>query len=252
MAGETLTIEEVLDTWSFAEGASPTRPHLILNMICTADGRATIAGRSGPIGGAADGLLFHGLRTLVDAVIIGAQTLRIERYSRIVADPVQSTRRLRRGLAEEALACVVSTSLALDPQLPLLADPRARVAILTQDDRTLPPTAARVVYVRERQDGRLDLPACMKTLRERFAVRTMLCEGGPHLARQLLGSGLLDEVCLTIAPKLVAGRIGSEDADSGVALSILSGAALDPPAQLDLFSVLESDSYLFLRYRISR
>jgi riboflavin biosynthesis pyrimidine reductase len=242
----------VLDGWSFAHGTPPDRPYLILNMICTADGRATVAGRSGPIGGPADRELFHGLRTLVDAVIIGAQTLRAERYNRIVADPIDGTRRLRRGLAQEALACVVSASLALDPELPLLADPRAHVAILTAADGTLPPTAAQVVYVRAARDGVLDLAACMEVLRRRFAVRTMLCEGGPHLAGQLLASGLLDELCLTIAPELVAGDMACGDGDRTGALSILSGAALDPPVRLDLLSVLEADSHLFLRYRISR
>lgn len=250
--GEGITLERLLDALSF--GKRPDRPYVLLNMICTADGRATIEGRSGPIGNRADRELFHGLRTLVDGVLIGAQTLRMERYNRIVADPVERTRRSARGLGEEPLACVVSASLALDPSIPLLADSGARVAVLTPAEGEIHGAAARVSYVRASDEGRLDLRAALGTLRERFAVRTLLCEGGPHLAGHLLASGLLDELFLTIAPKLAAGDVesGAEGGQAQPALSILSGPALDPPVGLELCSLLESESYLFARYRVRR
>jgi riboflavin biosynthesis pyrimidine reductase len=150
---------------------------------------------------------------------------------------------------------VVSASLALDPRIPLLADPAARVAVLTASAGTLPPVAARTFYVRASDDnGALDLRAALGVVRERFAVRTLLCEGGPHLAGQLLAAGLLDELFLTIAPKLAGGDVVSE-AEGGhhqPALSIVSGPPLEPPVQLELASLLESDSYLFLRYRVRR
>ena len=61
-----------------ARGSSsaPGRPRVLLNMVSTADGRATIGGRSGPIGGRADRELFHALRTAVDAVMVGADGAR--------------------------------------------------------------------------------------------------------------------------------------------------------------------------------
>ncbi len=61
-------------------------------MVSTADGRASIAGRSGPIGNRADRELFHGLRTAVDAVMAGAGTVRAERYGRIVRGRVAQAR----------------------------------------------------------------------------------------------------------------------------------------------------------------
>jgi riboflavin biosynthesis pyrimidine reductase len=225
---------------------------VLLNMIATADGRATIAGRSGPLGNQADRELFHGLRTLVDAVMVGAQTLRTERYNRLVADPVERTRRHKRGLGEEPLACIVSSYAALDPTIPLLADPGARVAILTPSDATIPDVAAKVSYVRAERDGMLDMARCMGILRERYAVRALLCEGGPHLAFELVGAGLLDELFLTLAPKLVGGDIGLMSGAAGSALSILSGGALDPPVALELRAAFESESYLFLRYAVVR
>ena len=250
--GEGLAIGDVLDSLSFGEHAG--RPYVLLNMIASADGRATVEGRSGGLGGEADHELFHGLRTLVDGVLIGARTLRTERYNRIVDDAADRTRRLAHGLGEEPLACVVSASLALDPSIPLLADASAHVAILTPSEGTIPGLKARVAYVRASDAGRLDLRAALATLRGRFAVRTLLCEGGPHIASELLGGGLLDELFLTIAPKLVSGEVDSDPdgAHTQPPLTILSGPALEPPVQLELRSLLESDSYLFAHYRVRR
>ena len=55
---------------------------MVANFVVTADGRATVGGRSGPIGGAADHELFHALRGQVDAVLVGTRTLAVERYGR--------------------------------------------------------------------------------------------------------------------------------------------------------------------------
>jgi riboflavin biosynthesis pyrimidine reductase len=217
------------------------RPRVLLNMISTLDGRATLGGRSGALGNAADHALFHALRAVVDAVMVGAGTARAEHYGRIVRE--ESTRELRRarGLAEEPLACIVSGRLALGSDTPLLADPAARVAILTASEASVPDCAAQIEYVRAARDGRLDLAAALEEVAAR-GVRTVLCEGGPHLNGQLLQAGLVDELFLSLSPLLAGGD------PTGEALRILAGVDLDPPVTLELLDVLESESYLFLRY----
>jgi riboflavin biosynthesis pyrimidine reductase len=223
-----------------------SRPHVLLNMIATVDGRATLGGRSGPLSGPADRELFHGLRAGVDAVLVGAGTARAERYGRMI--PAEANRRLRRkrGLDEEPLACIVSGRLALDADLPLLATPSARVAVVTASAASLPPTAADVDYVRSGQEGVLDLSGALSELRSRFGVGSVLCEGGPHLARQLFGDALIDELFLSVSP-----RLGGGEPAAGEALRILAGAELDPAVELELLGVLRRDSYLFLRYGVS-
>jgi riboflavin-specific deaminase-like protein len=220
------------------------RPYVLLNMVSTLDGRATLGGRSGALGNAADHELFHALRSVVDAVMVGAGTARAEHYGRLIRD--ESTRELRRtrGLAEEPLACIVSGRLALGPDTPLLADPRARVAILTTSEASVLDCAAQIEYVRAARNGRLDLQAALGELAARFGVRTLLCEGGPHLNGQLLEAGLVDELFLSLSPLLAGG-----DA-TGEALRILAGVDLDPPVTLELLGVLESESHLFLRYGV--
>ncbi len=221
------------------------RPRVILNMACTADGRATVGGRSGPIGDRADRELFHALRTAVDAVLVGAGTVRAERYRRLVRDETHRRLRRARGLAEEPLACIVSAGLSLSPEIPLLADPAARIAVLTPSpEGELPGSASPVEYVRAARDGLLDLPTALAELHTRLGVRSVLCEGGPRLNGQLFAAGLVDELFLSLAPKLAGG------ADPGASLRIVCGPELDPPVKLELLGVLESQSHLLLRYRV--
>jgi riboflavin-specific deaminase-like protein len=247
---------ERLDLAERAAAAPRERPYVALNMIGTADGRATLSGRSGTIGGEADRQLFHGLRTVVDAVMAGAGTVRAEGYHRLVRDQAARDLRRRRGLAEEPLACVVSGRLALSEEIPLLtADRRsigspigqqAGVAILTASQANLSGAyRSDIEYIRCVRDGELDLAAAMRELHARFGVRTLLCEGGPHLNAHLLAAGLVDELFLSLAPVLAGG-----DA-TGESLRIVSGADLDPPVTMELVSAHEHESHLFLRYRIN-
>jgi riboflavin biosynthesis pyrimidine reductase len=238
-------IVEALGLWDRPAGP-PERPHVMINMVSTVDGRVSIAGRSGPIAGAADRELFHGLRGPVDAVMAGAGTMRVERYGRITPDESRRRMRRERGLREEPLACIVSASLALPPDLPLLAQPQAHVVVLTASGAALPDSAARIDYVRKRSGERLDLAGALAELRDRFAVELLLCEGGPHLSSQLLTAGLVDELFLSLSPKLAGG-----DPAEGEALRILAGEEFDEPIQLELLGVLEHDSHLFLRYGVS-
>jgi riboflavin-specific deaminase-like protein len=229
-----------LDAKQAPDGATP---FLLLNMASTADGRASLSGRSGAIGNRADHALFHALREAVDAILVGAGTVRAERYGRLVRDPQRRRRRAQRGLAEEPLACIVSASLDLPADLPLLSEPAARVVILTPSEATVGDVAARVEYVRAGSGSVCDLEESLRQLRERFAVRTVLCEGGPHLNHDLLRAGLVDELYLSFAPLLAGG-----DDPERRTLRIVSGDELPRPSAMELESVLESESQLFLRY----
>ncbi len=221
------------------------RPRVLLNMVSSADGRATFEGRSGGLSSPADRALFHALRAPADGVLIGAGTVRAERYGRLIRDPRTRELRASRGLEPEPLACIVTASASLDADLPLLAEPQSRVVLLTPSTAELSGCAARVEYVRCAADGVLDLRRALSELHERFGVQLLLCEGGPHLAAELVATGLLDELFLSVAPRLVGGESGASRE-----LRILAGAELDPPVALELEGVLESAEHLFLRYGV--
>jgi riboflavin-specific deaminase-like protein len=226
---------EALRPWELA-GAQ--RPHIALNMVHTADGRASVSGRTAPISSLADRQLFHALRTRVDAVMVGAGTLRGERYGRMVPDAARREQRSAAGLEPDPLAIVVSGSLDLPADLPLLQDPSSRVVIVTSAQPSLDGVRAHVEYLRS---PAVDLPGALATLRGDHGIRAILCEGGPHLNATLLAQGLIDELFLTTVPVL-AGAAG--------ALSIMDGAPLEAPVALTLRWMLEHEGELFARYAV--
>jgi riboflavin biosynthesis pyrimidine reductase len=184
-------------------------------MIATADGRATIGGRTAPIGNRADYELFHALRERTDAVMVGAETVRVEGYGPM-----------------DQLAVVVSRSVELPTETGLLAAPGNRVVVVTPSPGAeLPPTAASVSYLREPL-----LATALRRLRDEHGVESIDCEGGPGLNGTLIPAGLIDELHLVIAPKLGGGHDP---------LTIYGGPG---PLDLSLLSLHESAGYLFARY----
>jgi riboflavin-specific deaminase-like protein len=230
------TVAEQLAGLDFEYAAHGNRPYLILNFASTLDGRAAIEGKSGPIGSGTDAEMLHRLRTRVDAVMIGAGTMRAERYGRIVSDPHLRAYRERTGLAHDPLAVIVSNRLELPWDARLFTDGGGRVVIFTASEHEAPETATPVKIVRH-PDG-VDLDRALEWLLEERGIRSVLCEGGPTLHGRLREARLTDELFLTIAPKIAGGE----------GPRILEGALPDID-QVELTWLLESEGELFARYR---
>ena len=219
--------------------APADRPYLVLNMVSSLDGRAAIDWRTKGLSTEVDRLLFHSLRTQADAVMVGAGTARIERYGRVAKSGELRDKREGEGLARDPLAVVVSGRLDLPADLPLLHEPEQKVLIATASDAVLPDIGEQVEYARVGDD----LPLLMARLREDHGIRSVLCEGGPTLNSFLLAAGLVDELFLTLNPKLAGGA---------AALTIVAGRELVEPAELSLMSVAEGGGDLFTRWRLQR
>ena len=207
--------------FDFASLAPADRPYLVINMVASADGRATLEGVTEQLSSPADKAVFFALRASVDAVLAGTGTLHAEQYGRLVKRPERQAQRAELGLEPEPIALILSRSGDI-PSFPLLDDPDARPLILTGDDAE--PRRA------------------LEHVRAEHGVRTILCEGGPRLNAGLLAASVVDELFLTISPMLA----GTPDP-----LTIIEGGAGEP-VDLELVSVLESDGELFLRYRLRR
>jgi riboflavin-specific deaminase-like protein len=230
------SVSEQLDGYRPWEQAHAERPFLAMNFATTLDGRATIEGVSGPIGSETDTAMLAGLRNRFDAVMIGAGTMRAERYGRLAAKPETRERRERLGLPSEPLTVLISGRLDLPWDASLFSD-GGRVLIFTASEAEPPETETRVEVVRH--EGRVDLTAAMAHLRREHDTRALLCEGGPHLHAQLQAAGLVDELFLTIAPKLNGG-----DGPP----SLIEGE-LEKVVDLELAWLLEESGELFARYR---
>lgn len=222
------------------EHSPEDRPYVVSNFAVTVDGRATIQGRAGPIGSRTDMEVLHLLRTQVDAVMIGAGTMRAECYGRLVPDPeLRGLRERAEGLGHDPLAVLVTRSLDLPWDCELFAGGWGRVLIAAASDDPVPETATSTRVVRH--EDRVDLAEVLRMLRQERGVRALLCEGGPHTHAQLVELELIDELFVTVAPKLAGG--------SGPGL--LEGA-LEQERDLEPVWLCESEGELFSRYRVRR
>lgn len=213
------------------------RPWVLLDMVTSLDGATAVDGRSGGLGGPGDKLVFHALRALADVILVGAGTARAENYGPPrIPEGVQEVRVLRGQQPLPRLA-VVSRSLDLPAGSRLFGTEPPPIVV------TAPGTAlASRAELAQRADVLLaghgddvDLGAALGTLRE-MGHELVVCEGGPVLNGQLLAAGLVDELCLTIAPLMVSG--GSARAAIGAPIA---------PVGFDLAHVLEHEGELFVR-----
>jgi riboflavin-specific deaminase-like protein len=234
----TTTPSQLISRLDFGSRAPADGAYLVLNMVASLDGKAVVEGRTRQLGGEADRQLFHQLRTQADAIMVGAGTVRTERYGPAVKSQELRAKREEEGLDPGALTVIVSGHLNLPADLPLLQDPDSRVLIATAAEHELTGTRAQVEYVRTGDD----LPLLMATLRESHGVRSVLCEGGPTLNFHLLAAGLVDELFLCTSPKLVGGE----------AITIVTGKELLEPAPAELVWLHEGGGDLFSRWRIRR
>jgi riboflavin-specific deaminase-like protein len=233
----TTSVGEQLGGLDLISPSHQDRPYVVSNFAVTLDGKATLHGRSGPIGSDTDTQMLIGLRTKVDAVLIGAGTMRVERYGPIAPNPEARAARERQRLASDPLAVIVSGRLDLPWHAALFTEGRGEVVVFTTSEAEPPETETPVRVVRH--DGRVDLQAALAHLRAEHGIRGLLCEGGPRLHAQLIEAGLVDELFVTHAPKLAGG--------TGPALAV-GLSELERP--LELVWLLDHGGELFARYRV--
>lgn len=210
---------------------------VLTNMVGGIDGTAAAGGRVASLSSERDHELFLHLRAVADVILVGAETVRRERYGpvRPTTDPAWNP-----DGRPPARIAVVSSSLALDPALPLFAgaDPDRPPLVFTTTSSTTSVAAAGALpaEVISAGSGEVDLRAVLAELSRR-GLRTVLCEGGPTLLGSLLAADLVDEYCLTVSP--VCG---------GDPLPVVNTTTMSALRRFTLAHVIEEDSSLFLRY----
>ena len=225
--------------------AELNRIWLRANFIASLDGGATVAGTTGRLGGPGDRALFSLLRELADVILVGAGTVRVEDYSGARPTIAQRQSRQARGQSEVPQLAIVTKSGRLDRDMPVFT--RTEVpplvctcaAVADQTRRGLAGVAD-VVECSTDDPGRVDEAAVLAALADRGLYR-VLTEGGPMLFSSFVERGLLDELCLTIAPSLVGGQGGRIAAGPGQVLTGMRCAHI----------LTDDDGYLYTRYLTS-
>lgn len=222
-----LTADDLLDLYD--PGPAPS---LRAGFVVTTDGGIAHDGTSRTLQTPADEAVFHTLRGVADAVVVGAGTARVEDYGPVRPRAAARAWRQRHGLPGSPPLVLVSRSLDLDPAARCFAGPSVVVTCAAARG------ADRFPDVIVAGDDRVDLAEAVRQLAGRGLTR-LLCEGGPHLLTALLAARLVDELCLTHTPRLL-----------GQAPTLLT-EALPEPIDLQLQTLVDGgDGVLLARYRI--
>ena len=229
-----LTDEQVVAAYPWP----PDRRWVRAMMVTTLDGAAAGPdGLSGSISGDADQAVFAAVRRHADAVLIGAGTLRAERYKPMRAKEEDAEARREQGLATAPRLVIVSGSLELPWSEPVFSESTLPPLILTGTNAD-PAALARVPETCEvvtLAGDTVDAAAILDAMEER-GLRRIVCEGGPTLLHDLVAAGLLDEADITVSPVFTGTNMSPHT------------PGLREVAEFELAQVLTADGFLMARY----
>jgi riboflavin-specific deaminase-like protein len=196
---------------------SPRLPFVFINMAISADGKIATANRAvHSFGSARDLEHLYELRATADAVMCGARTVEISQATLGNGGEKFRRRRLKHKLAEYPLRVIVTGSGSIDPAAKLFQKRFSPIIVLTT--RRAP--AEKLAQLRQMADEvricgdtEINFRTTLRWLYEKWHVKRLLCEGGGELNDALFRADLVDEIHLTICPKIFGGRTGPTIAD---------------------------------------
>jgi riboflavin biosynthesis pyrimidine reductase len=226
----------------YAYPADLNRVWLRANFIASLDGGATVGGTTGRLGGPGDRAIFNLLRELADVILVGAGTVRAEDYSGARLSITQRQSRQARAQCEIPQLAIVTKSGRLDRDMPVFTRTEVPPLVCTcaavaDETRHALGGLADVVECSDVDPGKVDEASVLAALADRGLYR-VLTEGGPMLFSSFVERGMLDELCLTIAPSLVGGLASRIATGPGQVLTAMRRAHI----------LTDDDGYLYTRY----
>ncbi len=178
-------------------------------MAMTADGKIATANRAvHSFGSKRDLADLYELRATADAVMCGARTVEISNATLGNGGEKFRKLRLKNGLAEFPLRVIVSGSGTIDPAAKIFQKRFSPIIILTTQRASVKKLAQLHQLADEIKicgQTEINFRTALRWLRKQFGVKRLLCEGGGELNDALFRAGLVDEINLTICPKIFGG-----------------------------------------------
>jgi riboflavin-specific deaminase-like protein len=222
------------------------RPFVAATFAMTVDGKITTRNFSSvDFTSREDKLHLFRQRAMADAVLVGHSTLKQDNVRLGLPQADLRKARAKRGQTSYPIRVIVSNEGKIDNRLNIFQSEISPVIIFStrqmpakyqqalREKATLHLTRARHV----------DLRGMLRTLRDKYKIRTIACEGGPTLFRALLKRGLIDQLNLTIAPYLFGGA-------KAPTLTGLSREFLAASVHCSLIDMRVVGEECFLTYRI--
>jgi riboflavin biosynthesis pyrimidine reductase len=221
----------------YAYPTNVDRPWVQVNFVASADGAVEVDTTSAGLSHAADRRVFLLGRDLADVILVGAGTARAEDYRGVVAGPKRLERRRRLGFDGVPPIAVVTRTAELDPASRLFTETVVPPIVVTTESAPTGALEAAGAEILRAGTGDVDVRRALELLAAR-GLRRVACEGGPRLFGRLVADDLVDQLCLTVAPLLVAGPAAR-----------IAAGPVAVPRRLALASILVEDGFTFLRYR---
>jgi 2,5-diamino-6-(ribosylamino)-4(3H)-pyrimidinone 5'-phosphate reductase len=221
---------------------------VLINVAMTADGKLATANRAiSTFSSPRDRDLLMELRATADAVMSGARTVDLNSVNLGPGAAKYRALRRRRGLAEYNLRVIVSGSGSVDPNAEIFKHRFSPIIILTTQrggEARLKRLRAIADEVKVCGEKDLDFRLAVRWLGQKWGVKRLLCEGGGEVNGALFRAGVVDEVHVTICPKVFGGRAAPTLAD-GLGAETLAGAT-----QLSLQSARRQGDEMFLVFQV--
>jgi riboflavin-specific deaminase-like protein len=222
------------------------RPFIFLNMAMTVDGKVSTYSRTPTtFPSKADKRHLLELRAEADAIMVGAHTARTDHMSMGIPDTGLRRRRLRRGMAEYPLRVIVTGRFTIERRWEVFQHRFSPILIFTSESASAKKqrqfASLATIYTCGKRE--VDMDRAVHILRREWGVKQLLCEGGPTLNWSLFQRGLVDEINLTLCPKVFGGA---------TAPTLVDGHGFLPKEAADakLVSCRRKGDELFLVYRI--
>ena len=223
------------------------RPFLTANFALTADGRiSTRALTPSDFSSPRDKRRLVEIRAGCDAILASAKTIAADNMT--MGLPVEELRsaRIAKGLPAFPVRVLISNRGRIEPTLRIFAKTFSPIVIFSTEKMPARTRAALATKATVHLDAApsVDLARMLETLRAEYRVRRIVCEGGAQIFRALLTARLIDELHVTICPRVFGGR-------RAPTLTGLAGAFLPRSVALRLRAMEVIDDECFLRYRVA-
>jgi riboflavin-specific deaminase-like protein len=222
-------------------------PKVIANFALSADGKVTTR-KPAPANFTSpeDKARLRWIRSLGDALLVGAKTVAADTMSMGLSDSRLQEERQKRGQSAEPMRVIVSNSGKIDPKWKVFKNTNSPLLVFSTK-KMASSLQARLAPVCDLWLGEktVNLRFVLRTLREEYGVKTVICEGGPTLFGAIAAEGLVNELYLTVAPVIFGG-------EGSATLTGKAGGFIEPALRLKLLEVNQGAKELFLHYKVRR
>lgn len=184
------------------------RPRTFVNFAVTIDGKVSPATPTPSLFTSNyDKRRLLEIRSLGDALMVGRNTVETDNMSMGLPDEALRLARVRRGQSEYPLRVVVSNSGNLSTDLNIFSHHFSPIVVYstTRMPKSVQAALQDRAILHLADDERMSLSDVLNDLCETHRVQTLVCEGGPLLAKGLAEIDAIDELFLTIAPIFFGG-----------------------------------------------